>query len=220
MAFIYTNNAILTENPQYWRDIYSGQRWVVVPDFSLWPRYLHNVVGSIAIAGLWCAAIGRYQIRFHPDRADVGKWMVKIGLHWSVAATTFAILIGFIFLFSIGWDKVKAFMGNGFLFVGWSVSVMTAMIALICMVMAMLKPENARLLWCSVGLLAVTLFGMAMGRLLLRMISLENYLQELTVRPSNSSLLLFLVTFVAGLAVLGYLIRLVWTLPDKSVNES
>lgn len=220
VAFIYTNNAILTENPQYWRDIYSGQRWIVVPDFSLWPRYLHIVAGSIAVAGIWCAIIGRYQLRFHPDRADVGQWMVKTGLHWALAATTFALLIGCIFLITLGLDKIKAFMGNGFLFVGWSVSVVTAVIALICLFMAMMKPENIRMIWCSVGLLLVTLFGMTMGRLLLRMISLENHLQELVVRPGNSSLLLFLVTFVAGLAVLGYLARLVWTLPDKEESQT
>ena len=141
IAFIHTNNAILTENPQYWQDIYSGQRWIVVPDISLWPRYLHNVIGAIAVAGLWCAGIGRYQLHFHAKKRDaVGHWMVKMGLHWAVAATTFEILIGFVYLFSIGMDKVKAFMGNGILFVGWSISLVTAFVALVCMVMAMMKP--------------------------------------------------------------------------------
>ncbi|MBN2328410.1 MAG: hypothetical protein JXR73_14790 [Candidatus Omnitrophica bacterium] len=216
VAFIYTNNAILTENPQYWADIHSGRSWVVVPDASLWPRYLHNVIGAIAIAGLWCAVIGRYQIRYHEHRAEAGRWMVKMGLHWAAAATTFEILIGVLFLYTLGMDKIKDFMGNGILFVGWSISLMTSLIALICMIMAMMKPDNPKLLWGSIGLTVATLFGMAMGRLLLRMISLENFVQELTIRPSHSSLLLFLVTFIAGLAVLAYLIRLAWTLPDRT----
>lgn len=221
VAFIYTNNAILTENPTYWQDIYSGQRGIVVPDlFLLISRYLHNVIGAVAVAGLWCAAIGRYQIRFHPDRSETGKWMVKTGLHWAVAATTFEILSGFVFLYSIGMDHIKAFMGNGILFVGWSISLVTGFIALICMIMAMMKPENTKLLWGSIGLIAVTLVGMTMGRLLLRIISLENYIQELTVRPCHSSLLLFLLTFAAGLAVLAYLIRLVWTLPSGKADAS
>lgn len=215
VAFIYTNNAVLTESPQYWQDIYSGQRWVVVPDLSLWPRYLHNVFGAVAVSGLWFAVIGRYQLRYHPDNAETANWMVKVGMHWAAGATTFAILTGFIYLLTMGMDKLGTFMGNGFLFAGWCVSALTACITLACMVMAMLNPSNVKLIWASVGLTVVTLFGMAMGRLLLRMISLEKYLQDLTVRPSHSSLLLFLVTFVAGLAVLGYLIRLVWTLPEK-----
>lgn len=216
VAFIYVNNAILTENPQYWADIHSGRRWIVAPDASLWPRYFHFIIGAIAVAGLWCAAIGRYQIRYHEDRAEAGRWMVKTGLHWAVAATTFEILIGVLFLYTLGWDKIKAFMGNGILFVGWSISLVTALIALVCMIMAMMKPENPKLLWGSIGLISATLVGMTMGRLLLRTIFLETFAQELTVRPSHSSLLLFLITFIAGLAVLAYLIRLTWTLPDRT----
>ncbi|HOJ61058.1 MAG TPA: hypothetical protein PK878_12290 [bacterium] len=215
VAFLYTNNAVLTENPDYWKAIYTGERFAAAPDPTLWPRYLHNVTGALALAGLWCAAIGRYQVVHHPARADAGQWMVKNGLHWAAMATALAMILGGIYLYSLGIDRIKAFMGNGILFVGWSISVMTAILSLVCIAMAMMKPDNAKLLWGSIGLAGVTLAGMVMGRELVRMISLQSYYtpQNLMVRQGDTSLYLFLATFLLGLGVLVYMLRMVWTLP-------
>lgn len=218
VAFLYTNNAVLTENPDYWKAIYTGERFAAAPDPTLWPRYLHNVLGAVAVAGLWCAAIGRYQVVRHPARAEAGRWLVKNGLHWAAMATAFAMILGGIYLYTLGMDRIKAFMGNGILFVGWSISVMTAILSLVCIAMAMMKPDNAKLLWGSIGLSAVTLAGMVMGRELVRMISLQKYYtpQSLAIRPGDTSFYLFLVTFVLGLGVLYYMLRLVWTMPQAT----
>lgn len=225
VAFLFTNNAVLTENPQYWPAIYAKETNFIVDDATLWPRYLHNLFGAVAVAGLWCAAIGNYQRKRYPERNETGLWMIKNGLHWSAAATAFAIILGFVYLFAIGMgtERMSAFMKVGVHFIGWSISVMTAVFLIVFIVMAMLKPENSKLLWGAIGMSIVTLIGMVMGRDLLRIVSLQQHftIQELQVRPSTSSFIMFVATFVIGLAVLGYMIHLAVKTPkEKPSDES
>lgn len=221
VAFIFTNNAILTENPEYMRAMHTGESGFPVPDPTLWPRYLHNFVAALAVAGLWAAVIGRYQKRHYPARADVGSFLETAGLWWAAIPTGIQFVIGTWYLLSIDLEQLRQFMRGGVLFWGWSLSLLFALGSLILIILALVKPEKPKLLWLAVGHVAATLIGMVMGRDLLRVISLSDYfrIEELTVRPSVSSLLLFLVTFVAGLAVLGYMIKLVWSIPPADAGK-
>lgn len=214
VAFLLTNNATLVDNPRYWQDIYNGTRSFIAPDRSLWARYLHNVISALAVAGLWMAIIGRYQLRYYPHHKEMADGLIRRGLMWTAGATTVNILVGFGYLFTLS-DRMADFMGNGPFFVGWSVSVITGFLALVLSAMALMKPDKPNLIWGAVSSMAVTLLGMAMGRELIRIVSLKDHYgwDELVVRPSYSSFALFLVTFVIGLGVLGYLVKLVWSLP-------
>lgn len=220
VAFIYTNNAILTENPAYWPDIYSKAKSVIAPNASLIPRYIHTIIGSVAIAGIWMAFIGAYQCHFYPENREIALKMKKSGFTWAALATVLQMLSGGLYLYSLGLDKIKLFMGNGYLFVGWTVGVASAVFALIILIFALLHLENAKFLWGTLVLFFVSLFGMVMGRDLLRGISLEQYftIDKWIVRTSHSSLLLFLVTFVAGLAIVGYLLYMVWNLKREEIE--
>ncbi|RJP25907.1 MAG: hypothetical protein C4527_16315 [Candidatus Omnitrophota bacterium] len=215
VMFILTNNAVMTDRPDYWKAVFSGERNFIVPDGSFVPRFLHNFIGAIAVAGLWIAIIGRYQLRFHPDNADAANYLIRSGLHWSAIGVVGGMVTGFWFLFSLGGETLKTFMGNGILFVGWAIGALTSIGILICLILALVKPEHPKYLWGATGFSVITLLGMVMGKELLRIIALDPYfsVQQLSVRPNYSSLVLFLGTFVLGLAVLGWLIRLVWNLP-------
>ncbi len=218
VMFIFTNNGLLVEHPEYWKAIYAGERSFIAPDASLIPRYFHNLFGSLVVGGLWLAAIGRYQYYFHPERAEMAKRLTHNGLLWSTIVLVIQMMVGFWYLYSLGIDTIRAFMGNGFLFVGWSIGVLLAFALLICLILALVKEENPKFVWSAVALSVVILFGMVMGRELLRYISLEQYytVQELTARPEHSSLVLFLVTFIIGLGILGWMIRLIWPGKDRA----
>src|SRR5690606_29303594 len=147
------------------------------PDLNLLSRYLHSVLGALGIAGLWMAAIGRYQLRYYPEREETAAFLVRNGLIWASIATLINIFIGFGYLGTIAAtdpERLRAFMGNGILFVGWSISIVTGVLALIHLFMALLKPEKPGFIWGGISLMALTLLGMVMGRSLLRMVSLEN----------------------------------------------
>ena len=212
VALLFTNNAVLTENPHYWEAIYTGQAFWLVPDSTLLPRYLHNVIGAVAVGGFWTAALGLIQKTYHPENCEAADFMYKQGLLWAVAATGIEIVIGFYFLMTLGIDRIRAFMQGGVWFYGWSLSILLALATLMLLMTAYFKPDKPKLLWVAGGHLAATLFGMSMGRYLLRKVSLAEHftVSELVVNPSYSSLALFLVTFVAGLAVLWWLLRAAW----------
>jgi len=216
-AWIFTNNAVLVEHPKYWQDIHTGAKWILAPDPSLWPRYLHNLFGAAAVAGLVCAVIGRYRLRYHADDAELGTHLIRRGIFWAMHAVVIQIITGIIYIYSWEIEITRAFMGNGILFTGWAIGFFAVMGALVCLILALVKTDKPMLIWGAVGLTFVTLLGMTMGRELLRLVSLAPYikLQDLPLRPSYSSLLLFLITFLLGLGILAYLLRLVWTLPRE-----
>jgi hypothetical protein len=89
------------------------------------------------------------------------------------------------------------------------------------LVAAFVKKEKPIFVWLSVLFAFITLVGMVMGREHLRMVSLQDYftLEELTLNPSYSSLAMFLITFIIGIATLIYLIRLIYTLPKGKSPE-
>jgi hypothetical protein len=223
VAFLYTNNATLVENPAYWPDIYAGVKSVIAPDPSLIPRYLHNVIGAVAIAGLWIAVIGGYQLKFHPDNEPVARSLIRTGLLWATIATVVEIVSGGVYLYSLGLERISLFMGNGFLFVAWAISVVTAILCIITLIMALINENNGKFITGSVVLFVITLVGMVMGRDLLRVISLKENagfsIDQWIVIPSTSSLVFFLITFVLGLFVIGYLVYLAWSLPSKDTVE-
>ena len=221
IAFLFTSNAVLVENTSHMPDLYTGKVSLFFFDSTILPRYLHNVLGALAVAGLWSAVIGRYHKRFHPEHADTAAFLEKSGLWWATVPTALQFIAGTAFLLSIGMDRLKLFMNGGILFWGWSLSILAALGALVLMALALARPEKPKLLWLAVGHMAVTLAGMAMGRDLLRKISLADTfsIQALEVRASYSSLLLFLVTFVVGLLAVGYLVKLVWTLPSRPAGN-
>lgn len=223
-AFLFTNNAVLTENPQLWAAIHAGESGVIAGDISLWPRYLHNVIGAIAIAGMWCAGIAWYQNRYHPVNKETADWMYRSGLLWAKSATFINILVGFVYLFTIGMDRLKGFMGGGVMLWGWGLSVLLSFLALALLVMAFMKPDQPKFFWGACGALFFTLFGMAMGRDLLRQVSLQLTadfsVSELMVRPHITSFVMFLVTFAIGLATLAIMLRIVWMIPASKLDEA
>ncbi|MEW6236541.1 MAG: potassium-transporting ATPase subunit F [Candidatus Omnitrophota bacterium] len=222
VAFLFTNNAVLTENPAYWANIYSGAKSVAAPDSSLWQRYLHNISGALAVAGMWCAAVARYRRRYDPADAETTRWLHRSGLLWAIGGTLAAMATGFLYLVFLGGDRIKAFMSIDALFIGWAISVVVTFVLLVFLIMALMQPEKSIFLWSGVGLMSAALFGMAMGREHLRMVSLKPYftMDQLTLNPSYSSLAMFLITFVLGLLVLGYLIRLVYALPESTEDDT
>ncbi len=217
VAAIFTNNAMLVEKPDLWQAIYAGERSFIVGTSEFWTRYLHNVTGAIAIAGLWVAGIARFQLRYHSSKADAAEWMYKNGLLWGKTGTLLAIILGLAYLGMLGGDRLKAFMGNGIMFVGWTVGVLTAFASLAFLIVAFIKRDQPKFYWGAVLTAFLTLFGMVMGRDLVRAISLEQYytFADLTPNFEWTSLYLFFGTFVIGLLVLAYMIRLLWTIPGE-----
>jgi hypothetical protein len=95
------------QRPDTWPRYFSNPRGTLLnmADLTLWPRYLHFVVASIAIAGLGQALLAHW--RRSRAEADAAH-----GLRWFSAATAVQILIGFWFLMALPPDKMHLFLGS------------------------------------------------------------------------------------------------------------
>ncbi len=92
IGFVYVNNFTLMLAPQRWLALYRHStaglnlNW---SDPSLAPRYLHMMLGALAVAGLLVFAAG---VR---ERAtDYGRWLLTRGLQWFVVPTVLNFGVG------------------------------------------------------------------------------------------------------------------------------
>lgn len=95
VAFIYTNNMSLMLRPaelvaRYQKD---ARGWhLAFGDAALVPRFLHMLLGAVAVAGLTTALVGASRRSRAPAFAD---WAVRHGSVWFVAVTAVNLLVGF-----------------------------------------------------------------------------------------------------------------------------
>jgi hypothetical protein len=211
IGFIYSNNFSLMLRPDTWAAHYfadpaSGSlNW---SDPALYPRYLHMLVGAVAVAGVWFLILG---VRRRSGDVAWSKWAVQYGARIFIYATLVNIIIGFWFLVALPKEVMMIFMGQN----------LTATILLIASLVLtagawMLLRKAARAedprKPAVVGVAHVLgiLVLMAIMRQQVRTAYLEPCfrLDSVAVKPQWDVFALFAVTLVIGLAVLAWLIKI------------
>src|SRR5208283_775942 len=110
VAFIYSNNFTLMLAPERWFDLYRANaggwnlNW---SDPSLLPRYLHFVLGALAIAGLGLVVLG-----FRKREDDYRRWIIEQGSLLFTGATIVNFGVGFWFLAKLPLPVRLAFIGG------------------------------------------------------------------------------------------------------------
>ncbi len=223
IAFIYTSNALLYMQPQHWATQYfsdPGGKHLFWNDVTLLPRYLHVVVGALAIGGLMVAFIGVLKKKREPEFAG---FLIKSGSRWFVFATMAQFFIGNWFLISLPKPQMMLFMGQHrvaslFLILGLVLTLVT-----IFMVTRTVKKDVFKVPVVAVSIL--TLFILAM-MIFMRDVLRDSYLQEFFAAdrfqyaPQWSVLLLFLVLFGAGVVVWLWMLKKFPFQAESSTNES
>ncbi len=202
VGFIFTNNMILMLKPALWTRYFSNPSGTLLNlrEPMLLPRYLHFITASIAVGGLFQAV--RWQIRPGTDKNSTRKH-IHDGLRWFSNATIIQMAIGFWFLVALPRDKMMLFLGDSILptvllFIG-------LMGAIIALVMAM----RGRV-WPTTGAAICTIVVMVLMRDALRAAYLSPYFApaSLKVVPEYSPMILFLISFAIGLALVFYMLKL------------
>ncbi len=202
IAFFFTNNMTLMLEPERWATYFgnAGGTLLNVTDPTVLPRYLHFVIGAIAVAGLYLALIGHFNLR----KSSVDKQvLIARGLTYFTLATGVQVLFGIWFLLALPKPVMKAFMGGSAYGTGLlSIGIILALAALYL--------GHKRNLIAASATTLVLLVVMILMRDLVRVLYLQPYFQmsDLTVRPEYSPLIFFLVVFIAGLAMIGYMLKL------------
>src|SRR5512139_881663 len=82
----------------------------VFRDPTILPRYLHFVLGSLALAGIFLAVVAVERAHRTPD--PFFAWLARRGVFWALAATGLQMADGFWFLFSLPRDLLIALVGG------------------------------------------------------------------------------------------------------------
>jgi len=204
IGFLMSNNFTLMQRPEAWTRYFDRPTGLLLnlSDPTLIPRYLHFMVAAIAVGGLSLALLGEWRVR----RGDPGAAAaVRSGCNWFAYATIVNFGIGFWF-FGVLPRQVHDLSH----FSGVLIAVLLV-VAIILGAFSVIYSLQARVMPTLYTVLAA-IFVMLLVRDLVRVAYLRPYfsLADLEVVPQYSPLLLFLVIFVAGLALIGWMARLAW----------
>jgi hypothetical protein len=210
-AFTLSNNMSLMLRPDVFPGKYldnPGGTWLNLDDATLFPRYLHTVLGAVALAGIALAVWGNLKRRRDPE---LGHAIFRYGLMVFAIVTAVNFVLGTVFLLSFPQDVLLAFMKGGLLgpvsllagFIGGLVAIPLAILA------AQEKQPSRWFPWV-VGSLAATLITMILVRDAMRTVSLGTRLEPVTwVAPQWGAIAVFFVLLVAALATV---VGMVWVL--------
>jgi hypothetical protein len=200
IGFLFSNNVTLMLQPAKWTAYFTRRDGTVLnlSDPALIPRYLHFVVASMAVGGLFVALLARFG---RSDDAATRQGRIDLGLRWFSHATLAQVFIGLWFLMALPTDIMAAFMGKSLVHSGVFFAAIGGVVA--SLVLAFKK----RLLETTFALLA-TVVLMVILRDLVRHEYLRPYFSPslLEVVPQSSPLILFVVSFVVGLGLVMWML--------------
>ena len=202
IAFLFTNNWTLALAPERWSGYFARPGGVLLnlSEPTLWPRYLHFVVGSLAVGGLFVALLWTRRAR---RGVPAAQEKVAVGLRWFTHATIAQIFLGSWWLMALRVDVRKLFMGGSVVATALlGIGFVLALIALIA--------GFRRQVWPAVWLTVATMVVMALMRDTVRIGYLAEYFHpsQLTVVPQYSPLILFLVSLAIGIVAVVFLLKL------------
>ncbi len=202
IAFIQVSNNTLALTPERWGTYFDqpGGATLNLGETTLIPRYLHMVIGAIAIAGLGKAIWFKFSKKATGEKQAAG---IREGLKIFGWVTLVQIGIGTWFWLTLPGDIWRLFMGQNLAYtilmaVGWLLALL------------ILHSALTGRFWMAVTTGLVTMAVMVVMRDLVRHAYLGDVFspKDLTVTGEVSPLIAFLAVFVVGLAVLFYMVRL------------
>jgi hypothetical protein len=113
IAFIYVNNMSLALRPATFLPMFienARGTQLNVGDVTFLPRYLHMVLGAIAVAGL---AVASYGFIARPKDEAWGTWVMRHGALWFAGATAVNVVVGFWWLLVLPQQVMMRLIGQG-----------------------------------------------------------------------------------------------------------
>ncbi len=201
IGFFFSNNMLLMATPEQFGEYFSHKSGTMLsfgqPEF--WPRFLHMLLGALAIGGLFVALLGRFRAAANPDLA---KHADQVGLRVFLILTAGNILIGFWYLLSLPREVMLLFMGHHF---GATSTFCVALLLAAGALFGAWKKKFWLTFYHAVGLVVVMTFM----RSWVRSAYLKDFftLDALQVVPQYSPMIFFFVVLLVGIVCLGWLIK-------------
>lgn len=202
ISFILVNNLTLMEMPEYWSRYFSHRSGTVIlfDEISIYPRYFHFIMASLAVGGLFMAVFYRNKHGMD-DSLKINK--ISEGLKIFGYATIGQMIVGVLFLLSLPREVFLIFMGrNSFATFVLATGVFFALLSLFS---AFKNKLSATLIF-----IFLTFVSMVINRYNLRIFQLgENFdLKKLKVVPQWDVFAVFLGVLIIGVAVIVYMLKI------------
>ncbi len=209
IAFLHTANGVLTVSPHLWESAYSDSLWGTLFGKSdlLVPRFLHNLVGALGIAGIWIVWIGNYRGSLNPSE------QARSGVLLSAGATMLQMVLGFWYLSALPSEMVKTIMrvdsSLGWHFAG---SIAVAIPFVVCVIALTAVPCHRGLRWLTSTIGSLLVFGMVTfsGKVREALLVEHFDLSQWTVNTQSGPILVFLTLFSLGLVCIGWIAWILW----------
>jgi hypothetical protein len=199
-SFILVNVSTLSLRPEVWKAYFEhpGGTILNLDDPTLLPRWLHFVIASMAVGGLFLALTNRKAAgRGDPVAAD----RVRLGLGWFNRATMVQLLVGLWFFFSLPENIRLRFLGGDTLSTG--VFILGIALASTALVLG-LKGAIGRATTFAVA----TVLAMVVVRELTRRALLAPYFlpESLPVLPQYGPFFMFLASSLAVGCIIAWVV--------------
>jgi hypothetical protein len=208
ISFILSNNFNLAQQPERFAklilDCPSGLS-LNLSDHTTIPRWLHIMLGAVAVSGVWMMWLGRLELK-----RDAGYAGFKLNYGYKLFAypTMVNILVGFVYMMTLPRDIMMRLMGKGLPETSlWLVGMGTAIWAIPVLKRGITAPRSAGIP-LGTGLMTLSVISMILLRDLVRHAYIGKYftLDLPKVDVMWGAIIVFAVTFVIGLWVMKWLI--------------
>jgi hypothetical protein len=210
VAFLYVSNVTRALRPDTFAEAWrSSGRGLTLnsSDPTLLPRYLHVLLGAVAVAALGVTLVG--VLRRGRDAA-FAAWAVRRGSAVFTAATAANVFVGLLFLLAQPRDVLIRLVGGD----AWAMSLLALGILLGVAaaglgLLSLGTKELVRATWAQVGILGATLVVMVFLRDQVRQIALRNagFEHPAWVAPQWGAFALFAVLLLAGIGTIAWMAR-------------
>ncbi len=200
-AFIFVNVMSMAQTPADWTAYFDkpGGNLLHLSDPTLWPRYLHFLVASLAVGGLFTALLAQRACnKGEEDKRGQLAW----GMRWFTWATIAQIGVGLWFFLSLPREIMTMMLGRSGIMTGLLLA--GAGMALVSIYFGFRKDPKA-----AAGSVVITVGLMAVLRHLVRLAYLAPYfsLSHLKTELQLSPLLLFLISLVLVVAICFWILK-------------
>jgi len=204
VSLLFCNNVSIMQMPEVWTSYFSdGTGWLMnLGDPAIVPRYLHFMASAVAIGGLAIALY--FEIRKRRGATDGDEW-IKLGCKWFTVATIINFGLGFWFLGALPDAAYNPATLSGKIFFIMIVGSVATIIPSVA------YAQTGRIIPATAWAL-ITVLLMTLARDILRLTYLKPYfsLSELPYVPQYSPFIVFLLAFVGGIYLVGWMLKTVW----------
>ena len=218
IAFVYSNVMGLMLRPEEFLGRFqataSGLQ-LSLTDPTLAPRFLHMLLGALAISGL---AVALAAERARTNDPAFATWAARQGVYWCAGATILNFLPGFWWLAALPREVLLGFLGQNPLATTFFVlGILAALAGLGLLVPAAFAPEPRPLLLGAAGSLVASLVLMVLVRDAARnmTLALAGFRTTPWAEPQWGPIAIFAVLLLAAVAYIAWMVTALARGPGK-----